>query len=238
MRRTLSHLAVAWCLAATSLVAVTESHATPIKGLLRLPPRYDVRGTSGAAGYWQFPNDTLDILPPLMDVRRSMVVVLDGAPASGAPSVAPQLVIEDSRVVPSVLPVSPGARVRFVNRDPVTHLLEPVGQSGMAPQRVGPGETIEQTFAAAGAHAVRCSETPHVQATVLVTPHKQVALPDGTGAFRFADVPPGNYTLRVWHQGQWIHAQPFAVKGKTVVAVEVQLPLPRPAGRAAGAPKD
>jgi len=160
-------------------------------------------------------------LPPLLDPRESMVVLVEGENLAKANAVKPILVIEDSRFVPPVLPVATGTTVTFINKDAELHLLEANPGALMTARSVPAGDSTSQTFAKDGVYEVRCSEVPHVVATVLVTDLGATTVPDNNGAFRFPNLPPGSYALRIWYHG-WIYRQPVTVRGRT--SIDVLLP--------------
>jgi hypothetical protein len=85
--------------------------------------------------------------------------------------------------------------------------------------RLGPNDTASHVFGKKGAFQLRCSEVPHLMATVLVTEAPQYTLPDANGTFNFSDVPNGNHMLRIWYKGEWIHSQPVLVKGRSRVEI-------------------
>jgi hypothetical protein len=58
---------------------------------------------------------------------------------------------------------------------------------------------------------------------VIVQEHPYYAVTDGNGKFSLGDVPPGEYTLRIWHEILGEKRQPITVKAKDVTLVEVEL---------------
>jgi len=82
--------------------------------------------------------------------------------------------------------------------------------------------TAQHAIAKPGTYRLRCSEVPHLVATILVVEAPQFTLPDETGAFGFNDIPAGSYTLKVWYHGTWVHSQPVAVQGKIRVEVLIK----------------
>ena len=111
------------------------------------------------------------------------------------------------RFSPSVTVVLPGTAVEFRNSDPLFHnVFSPVGSGeefdlGRYPM----SDSRSHTFKAHGAHVILCHIHPEMVAYVIVAPTPYFAIVGGTGHFRIANVPPGRYTIRVWHR----RARPF-----------------------------
>jgi hypothetical protein len=70
---------------------------------------------------------------------------------------------------------------------------------------------------------VECNVHGWMHAVLVVTDHPYYALTDANGAFTIADVPPGKYTLKVWHPTLGEQTKEVAVDGKEVtVAFELK----------------
>lgn len=201
------------------------SGAGSLKGVIQLPASFRPPNDSvGSPVFWRLPNPYVPLGPPLVDPRRSMLVALEGPAAGEAPDRPAVIELVNSRAEPPMLAVEPGTKVLFRNLDPVMHIIEPV--PGAPPfiqtRSIAPADEFGHTFEKAGTFKLRCSEFPHVRATVLVTDQPRTALPDQNGAFEFPDLPQDKFLLRVWYEGKWIHSQTVQVRGRTTV--EVRLP--------------
>jgi plastocyanin len=215
----MSRILLSLVLLATSTSSV--AWGVPVKGILKLPadtPAVIVK----APGFWLLPNDVLNVLPPLVDLRASMVVAIEGASPSTTTPPKPVLRLEDMRFNPPLLAVRPNTKVTFENKDATLHLIEPIEGTFMSAKRVDAGSVNDHTFDKAGAYRLRCSEYPHMSATVLVLDAPLFVLPDNSGAFTFPDVRPGSYKLKVWYQGDWIHSQSLTVKARTTIEVQLE----------------
>ena len=208
------------------------SVAAPINGILQLPSKFKARSRHKVRGFCEKQgNEVLNIQRLLMDPRTEMVVTLVGAGLSRQAKTKPVLRMEDARFNPPVVAASPGEKVIFRNADSTVHILEPAsapakgGQKFMAPMRIQSGTETTHAFAKAGEYKIRCSEVPHMQATVIVQAGALFQIPDATGTFRFEEVPPGTYSLRIWYRGKWVIKQSLRVKrAKGKLSVKVQLP--------------
>jgi uncharacterized protein YcnI len=55
------------------------------------------------------------------------------------------------------------------------------------------------------------------------TPSPYVAVTDNSGAFKLTDVPPGSYTLEVWHEKLGKSTQKVTVKAKEDAKVNFEI---------------
>lgn len=204
---------------AATVVAAGSASAAEVKGYITVSGDFPLSPVFDAPGYWQLPNDVIDVQPPLVDPRMEMVVELRGSGLPSRPLVKPELRIEDSRFIPTVLPVKANTKIRITNNDPQAHLLE---TQGLRAQRLGPGDFTDHQFSKAGAYQIRGTEVPHLVAEVFVSDAPLVTLPDASGIFRFPDIPSGSYTLHIWYRGKLIYKDPVAVKGVTRVDIRLQ----------------
>ena len=105
--------------------------------------------------------------------------------------------------VPHVLPVLTGTTVDFMNSDDVLHNVFSPDKCcdkfnlGSWPK----GQIKSFTFKEPGCVAtLLCNVHPEMEGYIVVveTPYFSVSAPDGS--YDIKDVPPGKYTLKIWHQ--------------------------------------
>jgi plastocyanin len=134
---------------------------------------------------------------------RNAVVWLENPP-SGAPSAAPPATIpmdqKDCVFVPRVVLVRASGTVEFLNSDRLLHNLHSVSKDNPSFNRTQPkGRTIPITFAKPEMVRIDCDLHSWMRAWVVVAAHAFYAVTDGQGRFTFDQMPPGDYTLRLWH---------------------------------------
>lgn len=105
--------------------------------------------------------------------------------------------------IPHVLPVLVGTTVDFLNSDDVLHnVFTPDGCAQKFNLGTWPkGQVRSYTFKEPGCIAVMlCNVHPEMEAFVVVleTPYYAVSAKDGS--YLIKDVPPGKYTLKIWHE--------------------------------------
>lgn len=111
-----------------------------------------------------------------------------------------RIVQSKSRFTPRVLAVPAGSDVEFQNLDRVYHNAFSVSAArrfdlGKYP----PGRLDTVRFERPGVVNIHCDIHPSEIGFVVVTPNHAYARPDSLGRFKLPNLPPGAYTLRVWH---------------------------------------
>lgn len=121
-----------------------------------------------------------------------------------SPSNSPTLVtIGGGRTTPVTIVVAPGTRLKFENRDPFPHRLYAVGQGTFLAADQASMASREWTAPGPGTYEIRDELAPSVRAWVVVEPNvTAIAYPGRDGAFAFAELPPGSYTLKAFFKGE------------------------------------
>ena len=105
--------------------------------------------------------------------------------------------------VPHVLPVVVGTTVRFLNSDPTPHnVFSPDGEKynlGTWPQ----GQTKDHAFAkcvkAPCVYVQLCRVHPEMESYIVVLQNPFFATTSKDGLYKIENVPPGTYSVAVWH---------------------------------------
>jgi plastocyanin len=104
---------------------------------------------------------------------------------------------------PRVVGAQVGQTIRFVNDDPLLHNVHgtPKASSAFNVSLGRKGAEREIRLDAPEVMvSVRCDLHPWMQGWVGVVDHPYFAVTGADGAFTLPDVPPGEYTLAVWHE--------------------------------------
>ncbi|MBI3594473.1 MAG: carboxypeptidase regulatory-like domain-containing protein [Nitrospirae bacterium] len=137
-------------------------------------------------------------------VLQNVVISIEGVMTGKKPSNS-ILVIENKKChfVPHVQVGMVGDVYEVRNSDPVLHnthlhmeeatLLNIAMPSG--------GKNIKKTIANTGVINVRCDAHKFMQGWLVVVDNPYSAVSDREGRFRIADIPPGKYKVRFWHEG-------------------------------------
>jgi plastocyanin len=137
-------------------------------------------------------------------VIQDVVVFVDGVKASVPEALRTEKVTitsQNKSFVPHVEAVPVGSTVTFPNVDDIMHNVFSISRGNrfdLGLYKSGAKKT--HRFDKPGLVRVYCNIHPQMSAFVLVidNPYYTWAKPDGT--FRIENVPPGNYTLRAWHE--------------------------------------
>jgi plastocyanin len=170
----------------------------------------------------------LGMLPPLEPAdRRQAVVYLEEAPRRAFEETERARVVLDQRhqaFIPYVLAVAVGTTVDFLNSDVTYHNVFSLSKAkrfdlGRYPR----GQKKSVTFDRPGVVRVFCDIHSHMSAYILVFSHRYFAVTQSDGSYRIEDVPPGNYTVAAWHEGETRATRPIEVPANRAVEADFLL---------------
>lgn len=170
--------------------------APPALEPLRVNKNRDVCGA-------QVPSEAL-VVGPERGVRGS-VVMIEGIKRGKKPGGEAVLDNRGCRFVPHVVAAMAGAGVRVKNSDAMLHnthgLLAGRTVFNLALPMKDQVVDISKRLSKPGALRVLCDAHPHMFGWLVVHDSPYVAVTDERGAFRIDQVPPGTYTVTMWHEG-------------------------------------
>lgn len=117
-----------------------------------------------------------------------------------------RLTLDGCRLEPRVQRVAQGSTILVNGRDAMMSRLQFTAIGEAAPRTTvllsDAGQVVPTSEASATPALVHVTDDLHpwVHAWLVVAPHPFVAVTGADGAFRFDNVPPGRYTLMVWHE--------------------------------------
>lgn len=160
---------------------------------------------------------------------RGVVVWLEPTNGRAPLKIAPQrfrMEQKNKHFIPHVMAIPVGAAVDFPNRDPIFHNVFS-NYSGQTFDLVlyPPGTSKRQVFERPGIVRVFCNIHPTMSAVIAVLDTPWFAVSDVSGAFEIRDVPPGNYTLHIFHERATEETlnslvQPVTVEGSAPPALQ------------------
>lgn len=129
---------------------------------------------------------------------------------------------------PRLIVGRPELSVVFRNVDPVLHNVfgfsRPNARFELGTYRSPDSRT--HTFSELGAYVILCHIHPEMLAYVVIVPTPHFAVTDREGRFQIVDLPPGAYSLRVWHPWSVFPNSTVRVVDGERVQVEID-PAPR-----------
>jgi len=109
----------------------------------------------------------------------------------------------DQAFVPHVLAITVGTTVDFPNSDLTFHNVFSLSRTkSFDLGRYSRGKSKAVRFDRPGVVQVFCDIHSHMSAYILVFAHRYFAVTDRAGTYAIDRVPPGTYTLAVWHEGE------------------------------------
>jgi len=103
---------------------------------------------------------------------------------------------------PHVLAFPAGSTVEILNSDGILHNIHTYSEKNPPMNVAQPKfkKKIEKTFEKPETIDVKCDAHGWMHGVFVVQDHPYYAISDDKGGFRLTDVPPGEYTVKVWHE--------------------------------------
>ena len=164
------------------------------------------------------------VVSPDMGLRNAVVSLVTPPPVAKW-SMAPNVQMDQKQCVfvPRVVVVPVGGTVEFLNSDRLLHNLHSAGGDNPTFNRTQPkGRTIPIAFRRPEIIRIDCDLHPWMRAWVVVAEHPFYVVTSDRGEFALENVPPGTYTLQVWHESSGVVKKDVTVsEGVTALTVEM-----------------
>jgi hypothetical protein len=233
MRHTHTRLLLAAC-AVVGLVAVAGAAAKgpgSLTGTIRLAgpaparpplPVFKHPEVCGAS----VPDERL-VVGPGGGVRYA-VVTIEGVRGGKKPErdALPVLNNLACRFEPHVQVAEVGQSLELRNGDPILHNADArIGSETLFNVALPPARVVRKPLARPGLVAFTC-DVRHtwMSAFVVVADHPYLTVTDAEGAYEIRDVPPGTYTMRIWHETLGTREQPVTIVPASAVVMDVTYP--------------
>jgi hypothetical protein len=184
-------------------VLATPAAAGVVGGKIDLPPGGAGAPPARTRGFLDRIDNPHLPARPFDPMPHLVVVLVGGDPPAAQPQVTWELAGES--FTRGVLPVLPGTAVLIKN----VGKGSPVLRAAEAPDLIQPGPINpragkELKVGDGPLYTISDPDAPHLVGRIVVVPGGRFGIPDASGRFEIADVPPGTYTVRVWYMGGWI----------------------------------
>jgi plastocyanin len=158
---------------------------------------------------------------------RWAVVSLQSPPAGPRPDPPAKPVQMDQQqcvYIPRVVVVPAGGTVEFLNTDRLLHNLHSASSENPTFNRTQPkGRTIPVVFKKPEIVRIDCDLHTWMRAWVVVADHPFFAVTGPQGEFVLDNVPPGKYTLKVWHETLGTVTRDVTVSDQDTAGVTVEM---------------
>jgi plastocyanin len=103
---------------------------------------------------------------------------------------------------PHVLAMRANQKLKVVNSDNTMHNIHPVPAYNLEWNKAEPaGASLEETFAREEiAIPIKCNVHPWMRSYIAVFKHPFFKVTEKDGSFDLHDLPPGEYTIKAWHE--------------------------------------
>lgn len=153
------------------------------------------------------------------------LVWLEGSSAGTASARRTEISTEDKTFTPRLVAIPVGSTVAFPNHDPFDHnVFSSSGPRLFDLGLYGRNETRTVTFDKPGVARLYCNVHARMSAIVLVHASPHATRADRGGRFGFDNLPPGRYTLKVWHErgGEREQSVTLPLTGELVVTLDAR----------------
>ncbi|HEY2386528.1 MAG TPA: carboxypeptidase regulatory-like domain-containing protein [Candidatus Binatia bacterium] len=163
---------------------------------------------------------------------RYAVVTIEGVRGGKKPERDATIVLDnrECRFQPHVQVAEVGQWLEIRNSDPVLHNADArIGNETLFNVALAPARQIRRPFARPGLIAITCDvRHTFMSAFIDVTADPYHTVTDAYGAYEIRDVPPGRYTLHVWHEELGTKTLSITVNDGGTVVTDVEFPAPAP----------
>jgi plastocyanin len=132
---------------------------------------------------------------------KNVIVFLKNPPGEGPVHESPVIDQKDCVYIPHVVAMQTGQSIKFTSNDPVLHNIHVISrQNGEFNQGIQKGGEVLFPVTSPDFFPVKCDVHPWMMCRVGVFDHPYFTVTKDDGAFEFKNLPPGTYTVGVYHE--------------------------------------
>jgi hypothetical protein len=200
-----------------------------VNGIQKLSnPVWSEAKEPGANRYtWREPSPTVkaEFRALFPHAPKEICIAALGAAEAKPGSGAVALRISGGRTSPVMLVVAPGTMIEFQNRDPFPHRPFLVNIPTFQASDMKSASSRQWKVPGPGKYELRDQLAPSVRSWIVAEPNvAAIAYPGRDGTFSFANLPPGDYTLKAFFNGEPV-GKPLPLKVASEIPLEIKEPL-------------
>ncbi len=157
----------------------------------------------------------------------AVVYIVQAAGSAAPPAKPAQMDQKNMQFIPHVLPIVVGTTVRFLNSDPTAHNVFSPDHEKYDLGTWSQGQVKDHTFSkcpkAPCAYVQLCRVHPEMEGYVVVLQNPFFAVTPSDGRYKIDNVPPGSYSLGVWHAKGKAQPKPVTVDAAKPAVVDFVL---------------
>jgi len=163
---------------------------------------------------------------------RYAVVTVEGVRGGRKPERDATLVLDNRacRFEPHVQVAEVGQWLEIRNSDPILHNADArLGEETLFNLPLPPGRQVRKPLGRPGLISFDCNvRHTWMRAYVAVADHPYHTVTDAYGDYEIGDLPPGTYTMRIWHEELGTKEQPVVIEPGRAVRADLTFPAPTP----------
>ncbi|HEY2865026.1 MAG TPA: carboxypeptidase regulatory-like domain-containing protein [Casimicrobiaceae bacterium] len=166
------------------------------------------------------------LMSPRRELKNAAVWIENPPPNTAPPNPAAKVEMDQNGCVfvPRVVVVPAGGTVDFLNSDRLLHNIHATPKLNVSFNRTQPKDrTIPVTFAKPEIVRINCDLHSWMVGWVVVAAHPYYAITGPDGQFSFDGLPPGKYTLHVWHERLGTVQTSATIDGQQAARVTVEM---------------
>lgn len=162
------------------------------------------------------------------EVRNAVVYISDisgGKPIEGMKPVLDQ---KGCEYHPHVLAFPVGTTLEILNSDGILHNIHSFSEKNAAFNKAQPQylKKITETFTKPEIISIKCDVHGWMSGWLFVADNPYYEVTSDNGTFKLGNVPPGSYTLKVWHEKLGKQTKKVSVDANATVKIDVDFPGP------------
>src|ERR687892_121008 len=201
----------------------TVSGTVKFKGNAPTPKKLDVNKDQEVCG--KTPKTDQSLVVNNGNLANAVVTIADVKKGKKMETKKVQLDQKGCEYKPHVLAFPAGSTVEILNPDGILHNVHSYSKANSPFNQAQPKfrKTLDVKIDKPEAIEVKCDVHGWMQGWLVATESPYFAVTDNSGAFKLTDVPPGSYTLEVWHEKLGKSTQKVTVKAKEEAKVNFEL---------------